>query len=120
MNIYAGNLSHDVTDDDLRQAFEAFGEVESVNILKDRFTGEPKGFGFIEMKSEDEAKAAIEAMNGKDLKGRAINVAEARPKRDSGPRRGGRRGGFGGGGGGRRGGFGGGGGGRGGRDRRSY
>ncbi|RKY11131.1 MAG: RNA-binding protein [Planctomycetota bacterium] len=115
MNIYAGNLSHDVTDDDLREAFEAFGEVESVNVLKDRFTGESKGFGFVEIKSEEEAKAAIAAMDGKELKGRAIKVAEARPRSGSGPGRGGRRGGFGGGG--RRGSFGGGGRGR---DRRSY
>jgi len=114
MNIYAGNLSHDVTDEDLRQAFEAFGQVESVNVLKDRFTGQSKGFGFVEMKSEEEAKTAITQMNGKELKGRAINVAEARPKRESNSARGGRRGGFGG----KRGGFGGGG--RRDRDRRSY
>jgi len=106
MNIYSGNLSHEVTDDDLREAFEAFGEVESVNVLKDRFTGESKGFGFVEMKSEEEAKAAIAEMDGKELKGRAIKVAEARPKSRTGPGRGDRRGGFGGGG-------------RG-RDRRSY
>jgi len=96
MNIYAGNLSHDVTDEDLRQAFEVFGQVETVNVLKDRFTGQSKGFGFVEMNTEEEAKTAITQMNGKELKGRAINVAEARPRRDNGPRRGGRRGGFGG------------------------
>ncbi len=110
MNIYVGNLSHEATEDDLRQAFEAFGQVESVNIIKDRFSGESRGFGFVEIASKQEAQKAIEEMNGKDLAGRAVNVNEARPKanrRDGG--RGGRQGGFGGGGGG------GGGGGRGGR-----
>ncbi|MHC4131266.1 MAG: RNA recognition motif domain-containing protein [Planctomycetota bacterium] len=95
MNIYAGNLSRNVNEDDLRQAFEAFGQVESVNILKDRFSGEPRGFGFIIMPSKNEAQAAIEGLNGKDLKGQSINVNEARPKREN--RRGGgnRRGGSG-------------------------
>ncbi len=109
MNIYVGNLSHDLTEDELRAAFEAFGTVESVNVLKDRFTGEPRGFGFVEMPSDEEGKAAIEGMNGKDLKGREVNVDQARPKADN--RRGGRGGGggYGGGGGGGRGGGGGGG-----------
>ena len=127
MNIYVGNLPHEATEEDLRQAFEAHGQVESVNIIKDKFSGESRGFGFVEMPSKDEAQKAIEEMNGTDLKGRALNVNEARPKADRGGGRGGRggggrggRGGFGGGGGGRgggRGGFsgGGGGGGRGGR-----
>jgi len=113
VNIYVGNLSHDATEDNLREAFEAFGQVESVNIIKDRFSGESRGFGFVEMPSKQEAEKAIEEMNGKDLLGRAVNVNEARPKTD---RRGGGggRGGYGGGGGrGRSGG--GGGGGRGGR-----
>jgi RNA recognition motif-containing protein len=101
MNIYVGNLSRDVTDDDLRQAFEAFGQVESANVIKERFTGESRGFGFVEMPSKNEAQKAIEEMNGKDLQGRIINVNEARPKAQN------RRGGSGGGGGGRRGGFGG-------------
>ena len=109
MNIYVGNLSHDLTEDELRAAFEAFGTVESVNVLKDRFTGEPRGFGFVEMPSDEEGKAAIEGMNGKDLKGREVNVDQARPRTSN---RGGGRGGYGGGGGG--GGYGGGGGGRGG------
>jgi len=82
MNIYAGNLSYEVSDDDLKQAFEAFGGVASVNVIKDKFSGRSKGFGFIEMPDETEAKAAIEGMNGKDLKGRALNVNEARPRRD--------------------------------------
>jgi len=107
MNIYVGNLSHDVTEDELREAFEAFGQVESVNVVKDRFTGDPRGFGFVEMPSDEEGKAAIAEMNGKDLKGRVINVDQARPR--TGPRRG-RGGGGSGGSGGRRGGFGGGGG----------
>ena len=97
MNIYVGNLSSDVTGDDLRQAFEAFGQVESANVIMDKFSGESKGFGFVEMPSKDEATAAIAGMNGKDLKGKAVNVNEARPRVDR-PRGGG--GGYGGGGGG--------------------
>jgi len=115
VNIYVGNLSHETNEDSLREAFEAFGQVESVNIIKDRFSGESRGFGFVEMPSKQEAEKAIEEMNGKDLNGRAVNVNEARPKTD---RRngggGGGRGGYGGGGGGRGGRGGGGGGGRGG------
>ena len=105
MNIYVGNLSRETTDDDLRQAFEAFGQVESINIIKDRFSGESRGFGFVEMPSKQEAQKAIEEMNGKELTGRAVNVNEARPKttrRDSGGGRGGFGGGRGGGGGGER------------------
>jgi len=107
MNIYVGNLSHEATDDDLRQAFEAFGQVESANVIRDKFGGESRGFGFVEMPSKNEAQTAIDEMNGKDLKGRAINVNEARPKPARGG--GGGRGGGGRGGGGR--------GGSGGRDR---
>ncbi len=114
MNIYVGNLSNQTTEDDLRQAFEAFGQVESVNIIKDRFSGESRGFGFVEIPSKQEAQKAIEEMNGKDLGGRAVNVNEARPKTDRGGGGGGGRGGGGRGGGGRGGGYGGGGGGRGG------
>jgi RNA recognition motif-containing protein len=105
MNIYVGNLSHDVTEDDLRQAFEALGQVESVNILKDKFSGESRGFGFVMMPSRKEAQSAIDGLNGKDLKGRSMNVNEARPKTENrrGGGGGGRRGGFSGGrGGGRR------------------
>jgi RNA recognition motif-containing protein len=98
MNIYVGNLSRDLTADDLRQAFEAFGNVESANVITDRYSGVSRGFGFVEMPSKEEALAAIAEMNGKDLKGRTLNVNEARPRTE-------RRGG--GGGGGRRGGFGG-------------
>jgi RNA recognition motif-containing protein len=114
MNIYVGNLSHDVTEDDLRQAFEAFGQVSSVNIIKDRFTSESRGFGFVEMPGRTEAKDAITGLNGQDMKGQAVNVNEARPRPES------RRPSGGGGG---RGGFGrgrGGGSGRGGRDRRRF
>jgi RNA recognition motif-containing protein len=96
MNIYVGNLSHDATEDDLRQAFEAFGQVESVNVLKDKFTGESRGFGFVMMPSRNEAQSAITGLNGKDLKGRNMNVNEARPRTEN-RRGGGRRGGFGGG-----------------------
>lgn len=97
MNIYVGNLANQATEEDLRQAFEAFGQVESVNIIKDKFSGEPRGFGFVEMPSRQEAQKAIEEMNDKDLKGRAVNVNEARPKAGRRDSRG-RKGGFGGGG----------------------
>ena len=102
MNIYVGNLSRDVTEDDLRKAFEAFGQVESANVIKDRFSGESRGFGFVEMQSKNEAQVAIADLNGKDLMGRIINVNEARPKTENRRGGGGGRGGFGGGGGGGR------------------
>jgi len=89
MNIYVGNLSYEVTEDDLRQAFEGFGQVASVTIIKDSDTGKSRGFGFVEMPVEDEAKAAITGMNGKELKGRTLSVNEARPRPEG--RRGGRR-----------------------------
>ena len=82
-----------MTEDDLRQAFESFGEVVSVNIITDRDSGRPKGFGFVEMGSKEEATAAIEALNGQDMKGRQVNVNEARP-RNTDNRRGGGRGGY--------------------------
>ncbi len=95
MNIYVGNLSRDVSEEDLRQAFEAFGQIESVNIIKDKFSGEPRGFGFVEMPSKTEAQSAIDGLNGKDLKGQSLNVNEARPRSDDrkggGKRGGGRR-----------------------------
>ncbi len=111
MNIYVGNVSRETTEDDLRQAFEAFGQVESASVIKDRFTGESRGFGFVEMPSKDEAQAAITGMNGKDLMGRALNVNEARPRTERRGGSGGRGGGGSRGGGGGRGGYGGGGGG---------
>jgi len=102
MNIYVGNLSYTTTDEDLRQAFGAHGEVTSVNIIKDRFSGESRGFGFVEMATNEEAQAAIASLNGTDLGGRTLNVNEARPRTEGGG--GGGRGGDrrGGGGGGRR------------------
>lgn len=89
MNIYAGNLSYSVTDDDLREMFEPYGEVSRASVISDRESGRSKGFGFVEMTNDDEAKSAIDALNGKDLKGRAINVNEARPRpeRPQRPRR---------------------------------
>lgn len=95
MNIYVGNLSYELTEEELRQAFEQFGRVNSVSILKDRYTGQSRGFGFVEMPAKAEAQAAIEGLNGKDLKGRALKVNEARPRSDD--RQGDRRGGGGGG-----------------------
>lgn len=92
MNIYIGNISRDVTEDDLRRAFEAFGQVSSANIIKDRFTGEPKGFGFVEMSSREDAQSAISGMNGTEMKGRNLTVNEARPRPEGG-RPGGRPGG---------------------------
>jgi RNA recognition motif-containing protein len=104
MNIYVGNLSREVTDEELRKEFEAFGKVESVNIIKDKYSGQSRGFGFVEMPAKAEGQAAISGLKGKVLQGRTIDVSEARPRTEGG--RGG-RGGFGGGG--RGGGFGGGG-----------
>jgi cold-inducible RNA-binding protein len=139
VNIYVGNLDYGVTEDDLRKAFEAFGKVDSVNIIKDKYTGQSKGFAFIEMPAAGEAQAAIDQLNGTELKGRALNVNESRPRTEGGSRGGSGRGGGGsrggsgggrgfgsGGGSGSRGGsgggrgFGGGGGGGGGRGDRRY
>ena len=91
MNIYVGNLSREVTEEELRQAFEAFGQVTSAKIITDKFSGESRGFGFVEMPAKAEAQSAISGLNGKDLKGRTLNVNEARPRSDG--RRGGRGGG---------------------------
>jgi RNA recognition motif-containing protein len=92
MKIYVGSLSYKATEEDLKKEFEGFGQVESVNIIKDRYSGESRGFGFVEMPNKDEAQSAIEGLNGRELKGRKINVNEARP-RSEGYRGGGRRGG---------------------------
>ena len=100
MNIYVGNLSHEATAEDLRLAFEPFGRVESASIIKDKHSGQSKGFGFVEMASKAEGQSAIDGLNGKELKGRALNVNAARPRtqsRDSGRGYGGGRGGQGGG-----------------------
>jgi len=104
MNLYVGNLSFDINDEELRAAFEAFGQVVSAAIIKDKYSGESRGFGFVEMSSKEEAQSAIDSLNGKELQGRTIYVNEARPRsegRRSGGRPGGGRqgGGYGGGGG---------------------
>ena len=101
MNIYVGNLSYEVTEEDLKEAFEGFGEVETIRVLKDKYTGRSKGFGFVEMASKAEGQSAIDGLNGKELKGRALNVNEARPRTESRGSRGGYDGGRGGQGGGR-------------------
>src|SRR5208282_1331348 len=108
--LYVGNLAYGVSDSDLQQLFEPHGTVQSAQVIMDRETGRSKGFGFVEMGSDQEAQAAIAAMNGKEVDGRSLTVNEARPKTEGGGGgRGGRPGGGGGGGGGR-GGYGGGGG----------
>ncbi len=115
MNIYVGNLPFTASEDEVRQAFAAYGTVSSVAIIKDRETGQSRGFAFVEMPNNEEGTAAINNLNGKPLKGRALKVNEARPREESfgggGGGGGHRSGGFGGGGGRREGGFGGGGGG---------
>lgn len=98
MNIYVGNLSYRTTEDSLRQAFAQYGTVASVNIVKDKFSGESRGFGFVEMSSKEEAMAALAGLNGASVDGRNINVNEARPREEGaggggGARRGGDRGG---------------------------
>ncbi len=100
MNIYVGNLPREATEEDLRQAFEAFGQVTSAKIITDKFTGDSRGFGFVEMSNNSEAQSAISGLDGKDLKGNNLKVNEARPRRDD--RRGGGGFGRGGSGGGRR------------------
>lgn len=84
MNIYVGNLSWEVTQDDLKEAFEAHGQVASANLVTDKYTGKSRGFGFVEMPVEDEARSAMGALNGTDLKGRQLNVNEAKPRNDRG------------------------------------
>ena len=88
MNIYVGNISRTATEQDLKDAFTAFGEVSSAAIIKDKFSGESRGFGFVEMPKKEEAEKAISSLNGKDLKGRPLTVNEARPRTDR-PRTGG-------------------------------
>jgi len=121
MNIYVGNLAREVTEEELRQEFIAFGQVASVSIIKDRDSGEPRGFAFVEMSSKSEGQAAITGLNGKTLNDRPLAVNEARPRSDSrgsGGYGGGGGGGYGGGGGGGYGGRGGGGSGGRGRQKR--
>lgn len=109
--LYVGNLSYDMNDSDLRTLFEQHGSVTSAQVVMDRDTGRSKGFGFVEMGSEQDAQSAINALNGQEVNGRALAVNEARPREDRGGGGGG-RGGYGGGRGGGGGGYGGGGGGR--------
>ena len=111
--LYVGNLSYQVDSSELEQMFSQYGTVQSAQIINDRDTGRSKGFGFVEMANDQEAEAAISALNGQEHGGRALTVNEAKPREDRGG--GGGRGGYGGGGGGGRGGYGGGGGGGGGR-----
>lgn len=80
MNIYVGNLSYQLHEDELKQAFESFGEVASATIITDKMSGRSKGFGFVEMPSDDDAKSAIEQLHGQDLAGRPLTVNEARPR----------------------------------------
>jgi RNA recognition motif-containing protein len=87
MEIYVGSLSYSVTEDDLKEAFTAFGEVASVRLVSDKFSGKSKGFGFVEMPSNEEAEAAIAALNEKDFKGRDIKVNQAKPKEERPQRR---------------------------------
>ena len=97
MNIYVGNLAREATEEDVREAFKAFGQVTSASIIKDKFSGESRGFGFVEMPSQAEAQSAIAGLNGKELQGRSLTVNEARPRtegqgsRDRDRRGGGRR-----------------------------
>jgi RNA recognition motif-containing protein len=102
MNIYVGNLPRTLTDSELRQAFETYGQVASAKIITDKFSGQSRGFGFVEMPTESEAREAIKGLDGNDLKGQALNVNEARPRQEGrrgggrpggGPRRGGHQGG---------------------------
>ncbi len=84
MNIYAGNLSREVTEEDLQAAFVTFGQVTSAKVITEKVSGESKGFGFVEMPAEAEAQSAINGLNGQELKGETMTVAEARPRRDGG------------------------------------
>ncbi|MGM0622034.1 MAG: RNA recognition motif domain-containing protein [Bacteroidota bacterium] len=96
MNIYVGNLPYSVVEEDLREIFEEYGEVASVKIINDKLTGRSKGFGFVEMDEDDEAKKAIEELNNADLSGRNIKVNESRPRSNDSRGGGNRRGGGGG------------------------
>ncbi len=84
MNIYVGNISYDATDETIKQAFESFGEVASARIIKDKFTGQSRGFGFVEMPAQSQAQTAIKSLNGKELLGKQISVNEARSRSNEG------------------------------------
>ena len=90
MKIYVGNLSYETTDETIREAFESFGQVTSAKVIKDKYSGQSKGFGFVEMSMQNQAQAAITSLNGKDLMGKQITVSEARPRPDQGRTGGGR------------------------------
>jgi RNA recognition motif-containing protein len=90
MNIYVGNVSYDVSEENLRQVFEAFGQVSSARVIKDKYNGQSRGFGFVEMLEQSQAQAAIKSLNGKELMGKQISVSEARPRPDQGRTGGGR------------------------------
>jgi RNA recognition motif-containing protein len=90
MNIYVGNLSYDATDATIREAFESFGEVTSARVIKDKYTGQSRGFGFVEMPAPSQAQTAIKSLNGKELQGKPLNVNEARARADQGRTGGGR------------------------------
>ncbi len=87
MNLYVGNLAYSVTEEDLKEAFSEYGALESVNIIKDKYSGQSKGFGFVEMPDNSEADKAIKALNGSQLKGRPIKVNQAKPRGDRPARR---------------------------------
>ena len=90
MKIYVGNLSSEVTDEAIREAFVSFGPVNSAIVIKDRYTGQSRGFGFVEMETSSQAQTAIKGLNGKEIMGKEISVSEARPRRDEGRTVGGR------------------------------
>lgn len=90
MNLYVGNLNWQTTEADLQAAFEAFGQVTSVTIIKDKYTGQSRGFGFVEMAEDSEGQAAIDGLNGKELDGRTLRIDRARPRDDSSDRGGSR------------------------------
>jgi RNA recognition motif-containing protein len=90
MNIYVGNLSPNVTGETIREAFESFGQVTSAKVIKDQYTGQSRGFGFVEMGMQSQAQTAIKSLNGKELLGKEMSVSEARPRRDEGRTGGGR------------------------------
>jgi len=89
MNIYIGNMSFDTTEDQLRQAFEGYGQVSTCKVITDKNTGDPRGFAFVEMLAKEEAMAAISGLNGQELNGRTLNVNEAKPRGEGGNRGGG-------------------------------
>ncbi len=92
MKIYIGNVSYNTTEDQIRQAFENFGETTSVSMITDRDSGRPKGFGFVEMSNDEQGQAAIDGLNGTEFDGRSVKVNEARPRTEGGGGRGGNRG----------------------------